>query len=288
MNIGSPFSALPVDPLNNQNYYYTYVTGGSWALSSLLESQRLLQEQAAKDGGYNPGKFEAGTNLQLIAQSEGLVGYWSFDEGTGTTAKDYSGNNNNGTLINGPLWVDGKVGKALSFPGDFDRVEITNWLNIGNQSASFLVWAKLSPSDLNMNTSEFLNTLGGRGSPCYDALYFSYRGLTTKRWQVQFNTSDGVNCDGSSVVSDNVFADTDTWVHLAGILNRDINKINLFINGTKQSGNPSVSYSIQSNGLRISQINPSYRNFNGAIDEVIVYKRALSEAEIKAIYNATK
>lgn len=41
----------------------------------------------------------------LLRNNKGLVGYWSFDEGSGTTAFDYSGNSNNGTLINGPLYV---------------------------------------------------------------------------------------------------------------------------------------------------------------------------------------
>lgn len=42
-----------------------------------------------------------------------LVGVWKFDEGKGNTAKDSSGNGNDGTLTNKPKWVDGKFGKAL-------------------------------------------------------------------------------------------------------------------------------------------------------------------------------
>src|SRR5262249_19564015 len=42
--------------------------------------------------------------------ASGLVAYWKFDEGSGTTAADSSGNGNTGTLINGPLWSAGRVG----------------------------------------------------------------------------------------------------------------------------------------------------------------------------------
>ncbi len=42
----------------------------------------------------------------------GLVGYWNFDEQTGTTASDSSGSGNNGTLVNGPTWTAGKVGSG--------------------------------------------------------------------------------------------------------------------------------------------------------------------------------
>ena len=54
----------------------------------------------------------------------GLVGYWSFNEGKGVTSTDYSGNGNKGTLIGmqGNPWVNGKLGKALSFDGSDDYV----------------------------------------------------------------------------------------------------------------------------------------------------------------------
>ncbi|MCD6505613.1 hypothetical protein J7M22_03210 [Candidatus Poribacteria bacterium] len=45
------------------------------------------------------------------------VGAWLFDEGSGTVAKDSSGNGNDGTIKGGAKWVDGKFGKALEFNG---------------------------------------------------------------------------------------------------------------------------------------------------------------------------
>ena len=54
----------------------------------------------------------------------GQLGYWAFDEGSGTTVKDSSGKGNNGTLVGGPLWVDGKFGKALQFDGVDDYVQV--------------------------------------------------------------------------------------------------------------------------------------------------------------------
>ncbi|MEK7397513.1 MAG: hypothetical protein AAB116_11315, partial [Candidatus Poribacteria bacterium] len=58
---------------------------------------------------------------------EGLVGYWSFDEGKGDIAADSSGNKNDGKLIRNPEWVEGKFGKALKFDsGQRQKVEIQN------------------------------------------------------------------------------------------------------------------------------------------------------------------
>jgi hypothetical protein len=61
---------------------------------------------------------------RAIATGESPVGYWKFDEGSGTTALDSSGNGNTGTLMNGPQWIDGKIGKALQFHGIDDYVEM--------------------------------------------------------------------------------------------------------------------------------------------------------------------
>ena len=56
----------------------------------------------------------------------GLVGYWSFDEGAGTIAHDFSANQNAGTINGTPVWVNGKHGKALNFDGSSNRVDAGN------------------------------------------------------------------------------------------------------------------------------------------------------------------
>ena len=45
--------------------------------------------------------------LAASAPTDGLVGYWTFDEGSGATVKDTSGNNQNGTIIKGGVWSSG-------------------------------------------------------------------------------------------------------------------------------------------------------------------------------------
>ena len=55
---------------------------------------------------------------------ETCIGMWLFDEGKGDTAKDSSDNGNDGTLMNGAEWVDGKFGDGVSFDGVDDFVEL--------------------------------------------------------------------------------------------------------------------------------------------------------------------
>ena len=52
--------------------------------------------------------------------SADLIGYWTFDEGSGNVAADSSGNGNDGTLEGGPNWVSGQLGSALEFEGSDD------------------------------------------------------------------------------------------------------------------------------------------------------------------------
>ncbi len=66
-----------------------------------------------------PGNIEGNC---ASGQNPSPVGQWNFEEGTGTTAKDTSGNNNNGTLTNGPTWTQGKIGKGINFDGSNDYV----------------------------------------------------------------------------------------------------------------------------------------------------------------------
>ena len=58
--------------------------------------------------------------------NDAFVGYWEFDEATGSTAFDSSGSGRSGTLVNGPTWTAGRIGGALSFDGVNDYVEITD------------------------------------------------------------------------------------------------------------------------------------------------------------------
>ena len=95
----------------------------------------------------NPGS--ALTDYQVLVTNPvydetGLVGSWHFNEGSGTTAYDSSGRGNNGTLVNGPSWVDGKYGKALEFDGEDDLVSVPHHasLNFGAGDYTLEFWFK--------------------------------------------------------------------------------------------------------------------------------------------------
>jgi hypothetical protein len=76
----------------------------------------------------------------MAAKVNGLVLYYSFEEGAGGTVKDGSGNGNDGKIIKGTKWVAGKYGKGLQFNGA-DSVEATSSKSLEFvDGISILVW----------------------------------------------------------------------------------------------------------------------------------------------------
>src|SRR3989338_2817525 len=95
----------------------------------------------------------------------GLVGYWSFNEGTGSYAGDSSGNRNQGTLTNGPTWVDGKRGKAINFDGSNDYVvsgAAFSDLGTTNKPYTLSAWIKANTGETTGNIiNSYIAGLGG-------------------------------------------------------------------------------------------------------------------------------
>ena len=90
-------------------------------------------------GSEESDKVEVKVSDALL---NGLVGWWKFDEGSGTVAYDSSGNGNNGNLTNGPTWTTGKIGGALSFDGENDYVDVPSIQSVNGGGVTFAVWIK--------------------------------------------------------------------------------------------------------------------------------------------------
>ncbi len=219
------------------------------------------------------GFFGGGGAIPEDTMTRGLVGYWSFDEGDGTVARDASGNNNHGTLTNGPQWTKGKNGTALQFDGKNDYVDC------GNDSSLDIMDAITVEMWVNLRSPRLYNPLIHFG-----ASYGGNEGIrleqTVAGGQINFLIGNG----GSKAYitsDDNVL--NGVWTHIVGVWDGTFSK--LIINGITQSNIGNVSGPIiYDNATRyIGRENTNY--VNGAIDEVRVYNRALTEAEVKYHYN---
>ena len=295
-----PFNQFPliniarlfIDPLNKPPYYYTFVVGGSYELTAKLENiPKTKSHPSANDNGDHDLVLEFGSNKkltsneiqgrgatyeQLTYSDSSLVLYLPFNEGSGTTTIDLSGNNNHGTLYNGPTWVDGKVGKALRFDGVDDYVIASaNGVSLGSNPRSIIIW-------INPSTSTNLYGIVGYGSGNCTGKQF-YIG---RRNDVMFTFWGG--CADYNF-PDDVYSNE--WSFLA--ITFDGAYIRGYKNGllsgsvSRPINTPSISKVII--GAKSDNDGASFgEKFPGLIDEVRIYNRALSDAEIKALYEATR
>ena len=213
----------------------------------------------------------------------GLVGLWHFDEGAGTTAGDSSGNNNNGTLIDNPDWVDGKIGKALEFNGSTNYVEINDSDSLdGFDEITIEAWVK--------------PILGQRGAVVSRYLYDYNIPINERVYELTVEPGGTIefalSSDGSSATwleSNNTVQDNE-WNHIAAV--SDGNTMRIYINGEQDPNTKAAPASLHSSSYNLQigtwEYSPNQRDtyFNGVIDEVKIYNRALSAEEIKADYEA--
>ncbi|VVB61083.1 Concanavalin A-like lectin/glucanases superfamily protein [uncultured archaeon] len=218
-------------------------------------------------------------------RKDGLVGYWKFDEGQGTTAHDSSGNGNDGTLlpaISGPLWVDGKSGYALAFDGIARNVSIPDSPSINITGNQLTLSAWIFPYG-QANTAKFVYKSNDNEPTGYG---FGYQQDTTFPSTVSFFVGNGTNSWISA--ASNYFANCfnpiplNSWSSVVGVANPGILKI--YINGNLCNSTV-YSGSIQSNdfqlnigGHRFSITNNQH--FNGTIDETRIYNKALAPDDL--------
>lgn len=224
-----------------------------------------------------------------IGEEEGLVSYWKFDEGARTTAYD-SVDGNNGT-VQGASWTTGRVSKALSFDGTDDYVLVPDSPNLCPTEAITLeAWIK--PREME---SWFSKHIVAKADPdyldpdipnsAYEFLVRNYEG-----YQLEFSARfEGVP---TGYRTDTGPLAVNTWNHV--VATYDGSFVRIYVNGTcvlEQAQTGRIVYSTFPNmplqiGASIST-RPGYDSvcyFNGLIDEVAIYGRALTGQEILKHY----
>ncbi len=223
------------------------------------------------------GFFGGGGSIPSDTFTRGLVGYWGFDEGSGTTAYDGSGNSNTGTLTNGPKWASGKVGGAVQFDGVDDYVNFSSIVTDPQNDFTVMGWAKIL-SGVGSNSKVFCwgNITNDAPFVCLD----DGQGGGILRFVIRNDASAAF-----SALSNNVGFETGVWHYLVGV--RNGNTLTAYVDG--QPGTPTTdtigAVTTNRNAIgRITRLN-STAYFNGLIDEVRIYNRALTDAEVKFHYN---
>ena len=208
-------------------------------------------------------------------QPSGLAGYWNFDQGSGATAYDSSGNNNHGTIYGTSwFWTNGKVNGALYFDGSDDYVDCGNRETLDpTQEATIEAWVNFDilPSDVG-HIMEIASRSGGGTDLDLQAEPDN---------RIKFFIGPG----SPNVVVSNTVVEIDKWYHVAATYQAGSN-MKIYVNGAlEKTTTISITRNSNSNNFSIGQsLIWSGRFFEGKIDEVKIYNRALSEEEIEAEY----
>jgi hypothetical protein len=288
----SPISQLPTDPINTTTtrLYYTYTPGGSWELNATVEASKNKlggsNDLTSKDGGSAPSQYEIGNNLNLSPIEQGdpsLVGYWNFEEGPNATSTDRSGYGNHGTWYGTSTqeqhYAAGKVGSyAGSFNGINDRMIVldNSMIDLGDRGtlaawAYFVVIHGGCPQDGLIAKSE--NGSAGSNGP------YQLQLDCTNTVRIRINSASN-----SGITANSTFATSGIWMHIVGSCDGvflRLYKDSVLVMSSAQTINPYISSGSLWIGKKDGYI-------QGYLDDVRIYNRALSTAEISALYNATK
>lgn len=204
-----------------------------------------------------------------------LLAHWRFDEGAGTVAADSSGTGNPGTLVNGASWTSGAVGaSALRLDRALGQRVVVNdspSLSLGNQDFTIAAWAYVS-SDF--GTSAIVSKDDGATGYSLQLL----DGLAAFRVR-----NSGQEC----LVRASSFGPIplDTWVHVAAWYDSAAKMIQISVdNRPAESRSCSAGTADTPVALTIGQYG-SGNYWDGFIDDVRVYSRILSAAELTELKN---
>ncbi len=216
---------------------------------------------------------------------QGLVLHFSCDElrggSGGTTLPDVTGSNNNGRVTGVKGAAAGRLGAACEFTGKNSFIQVPDSPALNSKRVTVCMWFKTGKIEgeermlvnKNADSGYALSLTGGSSNTRQGRLYF---------------TVCGHACQGDANLADNV------WHHAAATF--DGESLKLYVDGQLQKqvtawrGEIPASGQDLMIGMKYASYSPNEKGvaFEGLLDEIVVFNRGLSEAEIKNVVTSTK
>jgi hypothetical protein len=215
------------------------------------------------------------TQAALINPHPGLVGWWSFEEGTGTVVGDSSNYGNNGTSF-GTAHVVGKYGDGNQFSGSSSYVQIPDSVSLSPTSEAAIEAWIYPTSSAGQDFKRIVCKSTGVDTGEYTLWLYNSRQII---WYVN-NWAHGYIISSTIPLNE--------WTHVVGVYNGTLtsNRLKLYINGVLNAQGATTDNQIvrTASNLFVGDRGGADRGFIGVIDEVQVYNRALSLAEIQSMF----
>ncbi len=221
-----------------------------------------------------------GAAMVTTAEAD-LVAYWNFDEGSGTTAADFSSNGNDGTMVGTLTWVPGQTGGAgdfaLSFPGNG-----ANGVAVSHSTSLEIH----TPANKNFTLAAWVYNKGS----AYGALYCQADGGTR---HMELQTQNGVSADVPYIWSDTaggpkkaLGADTaiNAWTHMA--VTSDGTTLTTYLDGVLDTTSAAPAGISPANwgNVNLGRWQTGAHPLNGYLDDVVIFN---SVEDITQIMNGT-
>ncbi|HEY4497197.1 MAG TPA: LamG-like jellyroll fold domain-containing protein [Candidatus Paceibacterota bacterium] len=288
---------------------YSYYVKAADNAGNVSGASNIASAATPACGGLsvNPpnGPTEGNTAVTITGTgfSNGTVGLWHMDEGSDTSAADSSGKNNNGTLQNGSTWTSGQFSGAVSLDGANDIINVPANATL-NPSGDITITGWFKPAALFNSLSNPTQVLiakygvsNGNDNNLLIALVgqdYNKPAAGVPKGTLLFKIENGGGLFACYTTTSQSSWNANQWYHFTAVLSssNSINKI--YINGADATG---LRYDT-CNNAKNTAYNGDYtigggvgdsvqfsgaRYFNGTMDEVRIYKRALSQDEISSL-----
>ncbi len=243
-------------------------TGTTYQDTGLVASTSYTYRVRATDAGGDLSPYSNTSSATTRAAPTGLVAAYAFDQGSGTTVTDASGNGHTGTITNATWSTSGKYGHALQFNGTNALVTIPNSASL-ELSSGMTLEAWVNPSTVDA---------GWR-----DVIY-----KANDNYYLEATSTNGALPD-AGMIAGGSYADAfgtatlppNTWSFLTETYNGST--LLLYVNGTQVASTAHTGAIATSTGaLQIGGDSTYGQYFAGLIDEVRIYSVALTAAQIQS------
>ncbi len=215
-----------------------------------------------------------------------LVAHYKFDEASGTTAADVTGMNN-GTLSNGPTWHpgQGRVGGAVAFDGNNDRITVANNASLRPTAFTIAAWVNLPPTQSNSNAKILVKEWQGHTGPVY----------TSYSWSIASGT-DIVFETGHTDMSVHLYVGAtlpaNQWAHVVTLFDpAQTPPKRVYVNGilvdSDSDATPLIYDTANGNGDFILGQNISGSEAAAfSIDDLRIYNYGMTDEEVMELYSS--
>ena len=280
-----------LDALNMSNDTPIYIAGSPEDINTPRYFKGNIDDIKIYNRALNQAEISA-LGAPPINAEPNLVGYWSFDN---CKATDSSGLNNNGFINGDPVCVQGQVGSGMQFDGIDDFIEVPNSSSLNSSEMTISAW--VNPHDLSQLTSSHNHHIIINKENQYEIAVFGedHQSGSTSLETGELSYAFHHDVDGWYWKNTNFHPALNEFVHVVVSYDQS-NLARAYINGQQvaefqydypvSTGEDSLRIAARRNEIEGVVINNAF--FNGIIDEVKIYNRALSSADILAAYESTQ